>query len=90
MHDISFGYAPGYVGEINTSDLFLCGVTVNEHGVPVIGVPISNRAIKEILMFHLCYIIHIHSTICETFKMNGLFDLIDVARRQPITLNLSI
>lgn len=46
VHDMSFGYAPGYVGEMNTSDLFLCGVTVNEHGVPVIGVPTSNKAAK--------------------------------------------
>lgn len=43
--NISFGYAPGYVGDIKTSVLFLCGVIVNEHGVPVIGAPISYIAV---------------------------------------------
>lgn len=47
MHDRSFGYVPGYVGEINMSDLFLCGVIVNEHGEPVIGVPISKTAAQR-------------------------------------------
>lgn len=45
VQNMSFGYVPGYVGEMNTSDLFLCGVIVKEHGEPVIGVPISNIAI---------------------------------------------
>lgn len=36
------------MGDINTSDLFLCGVIVNEHGDPVIGVPISNIAVNRI------------------------------------------
>lgn len=35
------------MGDINTSDLFLCGVIVNEHGDPVIGVPISNIAVNR-------------------------------------------
>lgn len=47
VHDMSFGYAPGYVGEMNTSDLFLCGVMVYEQGEPGTGVPISNRAADE-------------------------------------------
>lgn len=47
MQDKSLGYVPGYVGEIKTSDLFLCGVIVNEQGDPVIGVPISKIAIKS-------------------------------------------
>lgn len=47
MQNISFGYVPGYVGEIKISDLFFCGVIVKEHGDPVIGVPISKIATRE-------------------------------------------
>lgn len=47
MQNKSFGYVPGYVGEIKISDLFFCGVIVKEHGDPVIGVPISKIATRE-------------------------------------------
>lgn len=40
------------MGDINTSDLFLCGVIVNEHGDPVIGVPISNIAVRRPMAWH--------------------------------------
>lgn len=46
VQDKSLGYAPGYVGEMNVSDLFFNGVIVNEQGEPVIGVPISKIALN--------------------------------------------